>query len=712
MEFTVLWTILKRRKWLILQCVVVVTVLSYIFSVVREPMYTASATILLEDVTTQSTLLRAIGLEDISNLLSTTGMGTGRETVLVETMKIRSKGVLEEVIRRLNLHDEHGNPIPIGRLRASPSLLRWKPQYGMKIQQVSHTNALTLTGYSPDREEVKKVVETLIDVYKEQDIAARHAETKAAAEFVFGQSINAMNSWTESRNQLEAFQKEVGFVDLTQEMQILIQHISQLRAEHQMLELANQEIIINDTTGISGPTVTGVTFSQMQAILGLRGRLSDLETDLQGKLTQWTENHPQVKLLKQQVKDIREQLANEEQLYTESSQARIDGLIKQLAEYQDELKKLPAMLNRYSELTLAASMYENLYEMLTEMKYRLDISTAMQLSKVSIIEPPWKSSLYSPKIWRNTGLAVGLSLILAIGLALLMEYMDDTIKDEDEVKNLFNLPVLGAVPLMSKREPILVTSERTTKPLLHLRETMNTLAYNIKLEALDLPIKQILVTSSIPMEGKSSIAVNLGFTMARNGKKVLLVDADYPKSSLRKILNVQNHQGLTEVLTGEVSLEQAVHRLDVEGCDVLTSGQKPANPLTLLDSQRMEDFIKSANNTYDMLIFDTPPVLHHNATLALASKTDGVLFIISANQGSRKVIAKAVEMLRAAKVRLVGAALNRIRAGEGYYYYYYYYYGDEESTKRSLWRRIRRVFRPSKHRRRRSRNSRPNHDAS
>ncbi|KPL07114.1 hypothetical protein AMJ86_05775, partial [bacterium SM23_57] len=487
MEFTVLWTILKRRKWLIIQCVFVVTLLSYLFSVFREPIYTSTATIILEHLTTQSTLLRAIGLEEISNLLSTTGMGGGREEMFVEILKIRSKGVLEEVIRRLDLRDEHGNPVTIGELRTPPSIFRWKPERGMKVQQVSHTNAMSITAYSPDREEAKRIVNTIIEVYQEQDISARHAETKSAAEFVLEQSLNAKDLWTRARSDLEVFQREAGVVDLTQEMQLLIHQIAQLRAEHEMLQLSTQEIVYNDTAGIGGPIIGGITFSQLQGILALRGRLSDLETDLQGKLTQYTDSHPQVKLLRQQIEEIREQLAGEEEIYSASSQVRLDGLTEQLETYQSELNKLPKLINRYSELTLAASVYENLYEMLTEMKYRLDISTAMQLSKIRLIEPPWKSSLYSPKVRRNTALAFVLALIMAVGLALLIEYMDDTIKDEEEVKNFFQIPVLGAIPLMGKRESVLVTSERTTKPLLHLRETMNTLAYNIKLEALDQP---------------------------------------------------------------------------------------------------------------------------------------------------------------------------------------------------------------------------------
>lgn len=355
---------------------------------------------------------------------------------------------------------------------------------------------------------------------------------------------------------------------------------------------------------------------------------------------------------------------------------------------------------------MSATVYEDLYQMLTEMKYRLDISTAMQLSKVRMIEPPWKISVYSPKVARNTALAFVVALLLALGLALFIEYLDDTIKDEDEVKSLFHIPVLGAIPLLARREFPLVTTERTTRSLLQLRETMNTLAYNIKLEALDQPIRHILITSSIPTEGKSSVACNLALTMARNGRKVLLIDADYPRASLRKILNVENDIGLTEVLTGEIPLEQAIRQVGTDGCYLLTTGQKPANPLTLLDSQRMEDFIANASQKFDILIFDTPPVLHHNATVALASKMDRVLFVISANQGSRKIIAKALEILKTAKVNLLGATLNRVRAGEGYYYYYYYYYYDtEEAGKKSLWRRIRHRFKPSKRRKRRSRHS-------
>ena len=702
MEFTLLWQILKRRKWLILQCVVIVTVLTYLFSFFKEPVYTASGTIIIEDVTTQSSLLSAMGLEEISNLLSSTGMGGGRETMLVETMKIRSKIVLEEVIRRLDLKDEHGNFIPIGELRTPPSMLKWKAHRGMRITQISHTNALQITAFSPDPQEVKEIVKTLVDVYRERDISVRHAETKSAAEFVLEQSQTAKDLWTQARAELETFQKEAGVVDLTQEMQLMIQQIANLRAEREMLTLSTQEIVYDDTAMDGTPMIGGVTFSQLQSILALRGRLSELETDLQGKMTQWTENHPQVILLKQQTQEIRDQLTQEEQLYSTSSRARLEGLMVQLNSYQNELERLPRLINRLSELTLAENLYENLYRMLTEMKYRLDISTAMQLSTIQVIEPPWKASIYSPKVNRNTGLALAISVVLAIGLALLFEYMDDTIKDEDEVKNLFQLPVLGALPLMGKRESVMVTSDRTTKPLLHLRETLNTLAYNIKLEALDSPIRQILITSSIPTEGKSSIAVNLALTMARNDQKVLLVDADYPRASLRKILNVPHTSGLTEVLTGETTLDKAVHKVGADGCHLLTTGQRPANPLSLLDSKRMVEFVEQASENYDMVLFDTPPVLHHNATLALGSKVDRVLFVISANQGSRKIIGKALEMLKAAKVTLVGAVLNRIRAGEGYYYYYYYYYGDDHADKKNLWHRIRRIFKPSKHRRQRS----------
>ena len=712
MEFTFLWSILKRRRWLIVQCVVVVTFLSYLFSVLREPMYTANAIILLEDIASQTSLLRAIGLEEISNLLPSSSVGGGREAMYVEILKVKSKAVLDEVIKRLDLKDERGRPIPIGRLKTPPSILRWNPQYGMKVVQVSHANALQVTAYSPHRDEVQKIVETLIDVYREQDVNAKHAETKSAAEFVQEQSVGAKELWTQSRNDLEAFQKEAQFVDLNQEMQLLIQQIAQIRAQREMLTLSTEEIVNNGGTNFIASlgdtteriTPFGVTFSQMQGILALRGRLADLETELQGKLTQWTENHPQVILLKKQIQELRDQLVGEEGLYSSSSKARLEGMQEQLRKYQEDLKRLPELLNRYAELTLSASVYENLYQMLTEMKYRLDISTAMQLSKVRIIEPPWKVSLYSPKVGRNTGLALVVALILAVGLALFIEYLDDTVKDEDVVKTLWNLPVLSAIPLLPRRETPLVTSERTTRSLLQLRETMNTLAYNIKLESLDRPVRQILITSSIPTEGKSSVATNLALTMAKNGKQVLLIDADYPRASLRKIFNVENDQGLTEVLTGDITLDQAVRQVGTAGCYLLTTGQRPGNPLSLLDSQRMEDFIKMASQQYDMLVFDTPPVLHHNATVALASKVDRVLFVISANMGSRKIIGKAIDILKSAKVKLLGVTLNRVRAGEGYYYYYYYYYyNDEENGKKSLWKRLRHMIKPSKRRKKRAR---------
>lgn len=181
----------------------------------------------------------------------------------------------------------------------------------------------------------------------------------------------------------------------------------------------------------------------------------------------------------------------------------------------------------------------------------------------------------------------------------------------------------------------------------------------------------MLVTSSGPSEGKSTITANLAIVNAQQGKKVLLIDADMRKPTVHYTFRLDNLRGLSNVLVGEHTLEEAVNREAEENLDILSSGPIPPNPSELLASKRLKDMIHEAKEVYDIIIFDTPPVLAVTDAQILANSVDGTLLVIRSGKTEKDAALKAKEALEPAKAKLLGTVLNdREKVANSYYYYY------------------------------------------
>ena len=209
-------------------------------------------------------------------------------------------------------------------------------------------------------------------------------------------------------------------------------------------------------------------------------------------------------------------------------------------------------------------------------------------------------------------------------------------------------------------------------------EAFRTLRANIRFVAVDKPLESLLITSSAPTEGKSSVAANLAIAYAMNGKEVLLVDADLRRPTLHKYFSASGSFGLTNILLGKRTIPDSVQRTKIEGVSLLAAGPIPPNPTELLGSSRMDEVFAEIKENYQLVIVDTPPVLAVSDALLLAPKIDGTLFVIAA-LGTKKDAAKAaLASLKKAKARVVGAVLNNFQIDHPSYYYYYYYSSEEK----------------------------------
>ncbi|WP_374702688.1 CpsD/CapB family tyrosine-protein kinase [Bacillus sp. V5-8f] len=214
----------------------------------------------------------------------------------------------------------------------------------------------------------------------------------------------------------------------------------------------------------------------------------------------------------------------------------------------------------------------------------------------------------------------------------------------------------------------LITHTNSRSPISEQYKTIRT---NIQFSSVNEEIRSLVVTSSGPSEGKSTTIANLAVVFAQQGKKVLLIDADLRKPTVHYTFRKENNVGLTNVLTKQTDLKNAVSESDIESLYVLTSGPIPPNPAELLGSVSMDELLDGALESFDMVLFDTPPVLAVTDAQILSSKCSGTILVVNSNQTVIDAAKKAKELLLAAQAKLLGVVLNQKEQKEGQYYYYY-----------------------------------------
>ena len=314
-------------------------------------------------------------------------------------------------------------------------------------------------------------------------------------------------------------------------------------------------------------------------------------------------------------------------------------------------------------------------------------------NSISVIERAAKPvTPIGPNTDLNVWLAAAVGLVLAVGAAFLLEYLDDTIKTPDDMQRVAKLTALGVISRITKiAKPAdqLVTARNLADPI---SEAYRVLRTNLQFSGLKNPAGSLLVTSSSPGEGKTTTAANLAVTLAQTQKRVILVDADLRRPTQHKVFGLTNKRGLTSLVLDEtLTLDDVVQDTDLSGLRVLTSGPMPPNPAEVLNSVEMTRIIDRLRECSDLVIFDSPPVLVVADAVILAGKLNSVLLVVDSGRTRSEAIRRSVETLGKVNAKVLGGVMNKMakRRAEGYYYYYYYYSSSTDRAKLPWWQKWR-----------------------
>lgn len=390
--------------------------------------------------------------------------------------------------------------------------------------------------------------------------------------------------------------------------------------------------------------------------------------------------HPMMKQATADLEVLKHQRRMEIQRVIESIRNEYDLVRDREREYQKlllETKQDASHLNekmiRYNNLKREIETNKQLQDTLLAKIKEQNLAEQAQSVKVWVVEKA-KMPKMPAKPNKKRNFALGLMLALAIGIALafFIDYMDNTLKNPDDVEERFDLPVIGSIAKLDVSKG-LPEKEVIDNPSSHFSENIKTIRTSILFSSADAQTKRFMVTSMSQAEGKTTLTINLAISMAQAEKHVLLIDADMRKPQIHKVFNLNNNNGLSNYLAGasdEISIHQGVY----ENLDIITSGITHPNPSEMLLSKRLGKLVEKMNNNYDIILFDCPPVLTVSDSLAINKIVERIILIARSGKTPYNVFERGLRTIDNVGGRIIGIILNAIDMNKSNYYYYSRYY--------------------------------------
>ncbi len=687
------WLILKKRKYLILLSTVLVVVFTVIFSefLRPDPLYEASARVKFERSTTiAQQLLESLSYSSMNDL------GTQIEF-------IRSFPVMERVAVDLGRVDANAAPDD----KRSATYLNIIYNLGQEItaQREGDTNIIRISATSDEPELAEQMANSAASAYRVENIAARNRLVTDSKRFVEEQLASLEQQLNDSEDALRTFKENEGRVFLADEARAALDTFTKLEeqyndvlrkrteGERQIEALKHSDAVIGNQTG-------RIFTEEQNALLTiLNQRLLDLIQERDTLLINYTPDHPQVVEQQKKVDNVKSEMIQELKSKVTTLMDREEALQEQRRHYRQRYLGYPRAAIQMSRLEREVKVNTDLLATLKAKHQELLIKGAERIEEVSIIAPAIAPStpINGSNVTMNLMIGGLMGCFLGIVLAFGRESFDTSIGTIEGVEEFLKVPVLGIIPQLDHKvlkEMALETLPPDTPPsaaeslsklicLLDpksvLSESLRSLRTNIQFASLDRRVKSIIFTSAALGEGKSTCVINLAITMAQEGIKVLLVDADLRKPIVHQRLGIEREPGLVDALLGTTSWRSYVRSatdlmlgtvgvdrfLSTPGLDnlhVITSGSESGNPNEFLNITKIKALIAEMQEDYDIVLIDTPPILPVTDAVAFSSRVDGTILVYQVGRIGRNALKRAKFLLDHAQANVLGVVLTNVKS--------------------------------------------------
>ena len=695
------WRILQKRKWTVIVSVVVVFITAGLITIRQTPIYDAVTSIVISRRSSNP-----LNLKDAD-----ASADDEQQDINTEIKILQSDTMAESVIRRLNLDGrpefagneqvQSSGGIPVtespAQERARQEQLVRKFQGSLKVQQVPDTALVEIKYSNPDPSLAAEIANAITTTFIEQNVKARYDSTTQATDWLSKQLADLQINLEQSEAKLVKYQKDHGIVGTDDKQNLTIENLDELNKEltGAQADRIQKESLALITTTSNPETLSAVL--QDPILTSLRQQQTQLQAQYALLSTEFGPGYTKVLELKNQLDQVnrsyREEIQNSVNRIQSDYQTAVHReqmLQSALAQQTSVADQLNSSAIEYKVLKQEADSNRQLYDGLLQKLKEATLAASLESSNMRVVDKA-RVPLYParPNIPRNLEFALLIGLVGGTAIAFALEALDTTIRTPDQAENISGLPILGVIPLVSAfdkaaigaKAHLLKTFPRSNtqpRPLIshfepqsEIAEAYRALRTSILLSSPSSPPRSILVTSSVPQDGKTMTCINIAIVLAQQGKRVLVVDADMRRPNIHKAFGLSGQVGLSNVLTGGAKVSDAIQTTVHPNLFAIAAGPIPPHPSELLSSTWMRDLLKRWREEYDYVVFDSPPVISVTDAVLLSVQTDATILIIRSGQTSSAHVRRTRNLLLSVKANLLGIVVNAADLASPDYYYYY-----------------------------------------
>lgn len=710
-DFWRLYAALVKRLWLV-GVIFVVTVTAVAFWTFRQVrIYRAEASIVI-DLTPPQVLKNVPEVVD----LGSGSFWSTKEYFETQYKIMRSRAVSEKVVQRLALDRDYDflhlppNLDPAQKAR----VLKAIDPVQMVIDRIqvvplrdSRVVNIGIEDTNPQR--ATDLANAVAEEYIEQNVDRKLMQTHGASAWLAQQLVGMRKKLEDSERALYQFKKDHDVLSTSLEARQNIVSDRLLQVNNALTKTA---LLLTELSArqealqrVLAEAKEGEFQAESFKPVADNPRVSALKIEyfhLKGERAQLAERYkddfPKIKTIDERLKQLRGEIEHEIQLVLRSANEEyrqaLDVERKQRA-MLDGAKKEALAVNslevEFDPLKRDKDSVQNQYELMMKRQKEVDVAGLLRTNNIRMLDPALVPKAPSrPNRAQNIATAALVGLLLGIAFVIGLEFLDTTVKSQDDVENVLGLPLLGILPSIpniagdaAQRDNI---AQRdlyvSANPKSSISECARAIRTSLLFSSPDRPFKVLLVASCGPREGKSTCAVSIGITMAQSGNRVLLVDGDLRRPRLHRTFSAPSQSGLSTLILGEAGPDEAIKSTGVERLFLLPAGPVPPNPAELLQSARYREVLNELAPRFDRIIIDSPPVGVVTDALVMSAQADGVVVVLRAGVTPKKAAARGRRTLLDVKAHVYGAVLNDVdlgsRVGQYYYYYRYGYYPSDK----------------------------------